>query len=100
VNASKLLLALVDAGLCTAELTSADEILQNEITVFNDFVRIDVQTFTPGITFEEAWEQKVIMHFQAQEFYVLSKEHLIASNKAAGRAIDLQDVDALRAQPS
>jgi len=43
-NAQRLLDALSEAGLETAFLTSAEGILGNEITVFKDRVRIDVQT--------------------------------------------------------
>jgi RHH-type rel operon transcriptional repressor/antitoxin RelB len=45
-NARHLLDALLDAGLGTASLTNADEILSNEITIFKDRVHIDVQINT------------------------------------------------------
>ena len=45
-NARHLLDALLDAGIGTASLTSVDEILSNEITIFKDRVRIDVQINT------------------------------------------------------
>ena len=91
-NARRLLDALLDAGLGTALLTNKDEILANEITIFKDRVRIDVQTKTPGLIFEEAWKRKQIMNYQGQEFYVACLEDLVASKKAAGRTIDLEDV--------
>ena len=43
-NAKKLLQALVEIGFGTATLTNPDDIVSHEITVFNDKVRIDVQT--------------------------------------------------------
>jgi len=46
-NAQHLLDALLDAGLGTAALTSAKELLAHEITIFQDKVRIDVQTRHP-----------------------------------------------------
>ena len=91
-NARRLLDALLDAGLGTASLTNKDEILANEITIFKDRVRIDVQTKTPGLIFEDAWKRKQIMNYQGQEFYVACLEDLVASKKAAGRTIDLEDV--------
>jgi len=57
-NAKRLLRALIRAGLGTAALTTADQILAHEVTVFKDRVRIDVQTKTPGITFEGAWTRR------------------------------------------
>ena len=91
-NAQRLLDALLNAGLATAEMTTAEEILKHEITIFRDRVRIDVQTATPGIEFEEAWRRKQVMKYRRQEFYVVSREDLILSKRAAGREKDLEDV--------
>lgn len=91
-NAQQLLDSLLDAGLGTASLTNVTELLSNEITVFKDWVRIDVLTTAPGITFQEAWEQRETMTYQDQSFYVVSKKDLISSKKALGRAVDLEDV--------
>jgi hypothetical protein len=91
-NARRLLDALLEAELGTASLTSVDDLLANEITVFQDRVRIDVQTSTPGITFTRAWENRLTVAYHDQEFFVLSKEDLIASKKASGRDVDLEDV--------
>jgi tRNA nucleotidyltransferase/poly(A) polymerase len=94
-NVERLLNSMIKVGLGTALLTDKDKVLSNEITIFKDKVRIDVQTSTPGISFKEAWNRKETMKFQGQVFYVLSKADLIASKKAAGRKIDLEDVEAL-----
>lgn len=91
-NVDRLLKALLDAGLGTAALTTVEAVLAKEITVFEDRLRIDVQTATPGIVFQEAWERRVTMSHRGQEFYVVSKEDLIASKRAAGRDVDLEDV--------
>ncbi len=91
-NAQKLLDALTEANLGTASLISKDELLAHEITIFQDRVRIDVQTFTPGLNFQVAWKNRETMDYQGQKFYVVSKADLIASKKAAGREVDLEDV--------
>lgn len=91
-NARSLLDALSKAGLGTASLIGPEELLANEITVFKDFVRIDVLTSAPGIEFEHAWAGRHVMTYQAKEFFVISRQDLIASKRAAGRPIDLQDV--------
>ena len=91
-NAQRLLDALLEARFGTAALTSAQGILAHEITVFKDWVRIDVQTSTPGLVFETAWQRRETMTYQGQEFYVVSKADLIASKRAAGREQDLEDV--------
>lgn len=94
-NATRLLEALLEARLGTAALTTTEEVLANEITIFQDRVRIDVQTSTPGLDFEQAWANRETMTYQEQTFYVVSKQDLIASKRAAGREIDLEDVKLL-----
>ena len=91
-NACRLLDALLDAGLGTASLTTPEDLLANEITIFKDWVRIDVQTSTPGLDFQQAWNRKETMYYQEQAFYVVSVEDLISSKRAAGRKVDLEDV--------
>jgi len=91
-NAQHLLDALLDAGLGTASLTTAKELLAHEITIFRDKVRIDVQTSTPGLDFAHAWAAREEMNYGGQLFYVVSRQHLIASKRAAGRERDLEDI--------
>jgi len=90
-NAKRLLDALLDAGLGTAALTSPGDVLANEITVFKDRVRIDVQTSTPGLQFARAWANRKTVTYQGQEFFILSKADLIRAKRAAGRPVDLED---------
>jgi len=91
-NAQRLLDALLDAGLGTAALTSPRDVLANEITVLKDRVRVDVQTSTPGLRFADAWSRRKTLTYQGQEFFILSKEDLVCSKRAAGRPVDLEDV--------
>ena len=79
-NAQNLLEALTDARLGTADLTTSQEILANEITVFQDRVRQNRQE----------------MEYQKQKFFVASRPDLITSKLAAGRPVDLEDVKALQ----
>lgn len=97
-NSHRLLKALLDAGLGTAALTSEEDVLANAITVFNDRVRVDVLTSAPGIGFGDAWARRRIVRYQEQEFFIISKEDLIASKRAAGRDVDLEDVRLLTIQ--
>ncbi|MBN1888719.1 MAG: nucleotidyltransferase [Thermoflexales bacterium] len=91
-NAQRLLDALLEAGLGTASLTTAEQLLAHEVTIFRDRVRIDVQTSTPGIKFEEVWGRRQTVEYGQQQFYVLTRDDLIASKRAAGRQKDLEDV--------
>jgi len=76
---------LIDAGMGTADLTNVNKILSNEITIFKDRVRVDVQTSTSGLNFQDAWEHRNTLEYQGQSFYIASREDLISSKKAAGR---------------
>jgi hypothetical protein len=91
-NAERLIAALLDAGFGTAAMTDAQDVVTHEITVFNDRVRIDVQTRTPGIRFEDAWSRRKTVTYEGQDFFIVSRDDLIASKRAAGRQIDLEDV--------
>lgn len=91
-NARRLLAALNEAGLGTAAMITPEEILEKEITIFRDRVRVDVQTRTPGLDFEDAWRDRETMMFRGQSFYVVSRRDLIAAKRAAGRPVDLEDV--------
>ncbi|MBN2093330.1 hypothetical protein JW964_27145 [candidate division KSB1 bacterium] len=94
-NAQNLMNALIDINFGTALLTTAEEVLKHEISIFQDRVRIDVQTKTPGLTFNDAWQNRMVMNYHDHEFYILSKNDLIRSKMAAGREIDLADVKLL-----
>ncbi len=91
-NAQRLLAALVEAGFATATMTDAQDIVAHEITVFSDRVRIDVQTRTPGISFQDAWRKRKTITYQGHDFFILSKEDLIASKRASARQVDIEDV--------
>ncbi|MBN1833262.1 MAG: hypothetical protein JW896_14250 [Deltaproteobacteria bacterium] len=60
-NTQRLLDALSEAEMGIASLTNVNEILSNEITIFEDRVRIDVQTSTPGLSFQDAWAHRNIL---------------------------------------
>lgn len=96
-NAQRLLDAFMDARLGTATMTTVEDLLAHDVTIFNDRVRIDVQTKTPGIAFDDAWARRKTVTYQKQQFYILSLTDLIASKQAAGRPKDLEDINALQA---
>lgn len=82
-NAQRLLDALAEIGFGTVQLTSADDIVATEITIFTDRIRLDVQTSTPGILFEDAWTRRVTMTYGGQSFEVVSLADLIQSKTSA-----------------
>jgi hypothetical protein len=62
-----------------------EAVLEDEITIFSDWVRIDAQSRMPGIEFEVAWPDREEMEYRAQKSQVVSRQDLIASKRAAGR---------------
>jgi hypothetical protein len=53
-------------------MTTAKEIVDTEITIFTGRIRLDVQTSTPGIKFEDAWQHREMMSYEGQEFEIVS----------------------------
>ena len=94
-NADRLLEALVSAGLGTASLIDATQLLSKEITIFKDIARIDVRTATPGMVFADAWSRRQTIPVAGVPVHVVSRADLIASKRAAGRPVDLSDIRAL-----
>jgi hypothetical protein len=94
-NATRLLKALEAAGIGSAALTTPQQLLAHEITIFKDVVRIDVQTSTPGLSFADAWHRRVEREVSGVPYWILSKPDLIAAKRAAGRPKDLEDVRVL-----
>jgi hypothetical protein len=78
---------MVEAGLGTASLTSVEDLLSKEVTIFTDRIRLDVQTSTPGLMFEDAWAHRVTMNYKGQALEVVSLADLIASKRASGRDV-------------
>jgi hypothetical protein len=96
-NAARVLAALVEFGAPThgtsiEDLTTPDYIIQIGVAP----VRIDILTSIPGVTFDDAWADRLQTTFAGEPVGVLSKQHLIQNKTAVGRPQDLADVDALR----
>ena len=58
-------------------------------------VRVDILTEISGVGFAEAWTRRVAAPFGGQDCFVIGPEDLLANKRAAGRAKDLADVEAL-----
>jgi predicted nucleotidyltransferase len=58
--------------------------------------RIDILQQIDGITFAEAWEQRVKVSIEGLRVHIISSEHLIRNKLASGRPQDIADVAAIR----
>jgi len=95
-NALRTYRALAAFGAPLTELSPHD--LQTPGTVFQigvDPVRIDVVTAIDGVTFDEAWNERVPARFGGIPTHVLSRALLIRNKRATGRLQDLADVERL-----
>lgn len=95
-NAQKLLIALKEIGFATAELTTAIKIMENEVTIFKDYIRLDVLTKVKGIEFSKVWPKRLSRRIDGVKVYLINIDDLILSKKSVARQIDLEDVKALR----
>ena len=95
-NAEKLLGALKDSGFGTASLTSPSKILDNEITIFEDYIRLDVFTKVKGMAFDKAWERQRVKKMMSVPIKFASLKDIISSKKASKRRIDKEDLALLK----
>ncbi|HNV71306.1 MAG TPA: hypothetical protein PKO06_16505 [Candidatus Ozemobacteraceae bacterium] len=95
-NAKRAIQALTAFGAPLQGLTAED--LSTPGVVFQIGVpplRIDILTAIDGVTFEEAWPNRVISTFADQPAAVLSRNDLIRNKRASARKQDLADVEVL-----
>ena len=95
-NAVRTLTALNRFGAPLHDLTEED--LSRPGLVFQigvPPVRVDVITAVDGVTFDEAWPDRVMASFGSLSIPVLSRRHLIANKRASGRTQDLADIERL-----
>lgn len=95
-NAAAALSALKAIGFGTASLTTPEKLLAHEVTIFEDYVRLDLFTEVKGISFPPAWSRRVMKRLGNVRIPVVNLKDLIASKKAAGRSVDVEDVKILR----
>lgn len=94
-NAARVLDALRDVQMWTADFTTPERMLKTPITGFNDRIPLDVMSRIPGVRFETAWKNRVFRIHGGVRFAILGRRDLIRSKRASGRPQDLEDVAAL-----
>jgi predicted nucleotidyltransferase len=91
-NCARLLRALKETGLGTALLTSPKKIANSDLTVVEDFIRLDILTKVKGLEFRKSWDEKVTKKIDGIAIHFISLGDLIRSKKAIGRKIDKEDI--------
>lgn len=95
-NARRVMAALKRFGAPLAELNEAD--LARPDVVYQigvQPVRVDILTSVSGVTFEEAWRDRLTTRLEGLEVPVIGRAHLIRNKRATGRTRDLADAEAL-----
>lgn len=93
-NAVRVWQALSEYGAPLHDLTLED--LSRPGVVFQIGLppyRIDILTKLSGITFEEAWPNRVDGHFGGAVYPVIGREDFVRNKRASGRPKDLADID-------
>jgi len=95
-NAARMLTVLVafgfpDAVLDSATFTEPDKVVQLGRPPY----RIDILTSISGVSFDEAWSDRVESELDRLPVCFIGKKSLVSNKRASGRAKDLADVDAL-----
>lgn len=83
-------------GLKEADLATDDLVFQIGVPPN----RIDIITGIDGVSFDEAWPTKVVVTFNSEPCYVISREHLLQNKRACVRDKDGWDVKLLERPPN
>lgn len=82
---------LASLGIAERDFETPDQIVQLGLPPF----RVDVMTSISGITFSDAWEQRLSGSLFDVSVDFIGRDSLITNKKASGRPKDLEDVRSL-----
>jgi hypothetical protein len=95
-NATRVYNALVEFGAPMLDVTEADfarDDIVYQIGVAP--IRIDVLTSISGVSFDQAWPNRVAVRYGDTEVSIIGRDDLLANKLATARPKDLADVEAL-----
>jgi hypothetical protein len=81
----------VDSSLDASTFTEPNRVIQLGRPPF----RIDILTSISGLSFEEAWSERVFSELDHVPVCFIGKRSLVANKRASGRPKDLADVEEL-----
>jgi len=95
-NAVRLVNVINDFGMASLGLTKADFLQKGGITQIGyPPLRIDILTEIDGITFSEAYSNKLIIDIDGLQANYIGLDDLIKNKQASGRRQDITDVNTL-----
>lgn len=98
-NMARVLAALCELPYGIARELDASDIVRNPITIVGDDPRVDILTIAWTVTFDLAWDRRLVRRILGTRVPYLSRDDLVAS-KQTGRASDLADIEQLSKVPS
>jgi hypothetical protein len=97
VNGQRLLDAIVAFGFPTAPLTPADIASGGKVIELGVApVQLHVMSHIDGVTWDEVWGSRQMGPFGGQQVPFIGRDAFLRNKRAAGRAKDLADIEALR----
>jgi hypothetical protein len=101
-NAARLLAALEDFGFSGLDLKAADVDRPGMVVQLGIAPnRIDLLTTIDGVSFDQAWNGRVVGRFGTESVPFLGRRELLANKRAVGRLQDLADIEVLESdEPS
>jgi len=96
VNAQRTMQALQAVGYNVVSEVTVKTFLTAKVLLRQYVLETDIHPFVKGLTFDEAWKNKVETSIEGTKIFVPSLEDMIKMKKAAGRNKDKLDLIELR----
>lgn len=84
-----------EAGFGTAYLIDAEGLLSKQVTIFADYIKLDVLTSRPCIEFVAALKRRKVIAIEGFQVKFIALDDLIVAKQEAGQRKDLEDVAVL-----
>ncbi len=95
-NANRLLIVMNRYGYTNGEFELSDFTKVPSYLSFSRYDnQIDVMTFTPGVTFDECFQNRLVLTIQGTAVSFINLRELIKNKRAVGRPQDLLDIENL-----
>ena len=100
-NANRVLAALREFGFAGLDL-GADELLEPNSVIQLGIPprRIDLLNAISGVTFDEAWPNRLLTRFGGVDVPVIGRHEFILNKLASGRLRDLGDIETIGEDPA
>lgn len=96
-NAAKMMLVLSDFGFVLKGLSENDFESENMVVQIGYVpLRIDIMTSISGVSFDEAYQKKILKNLGEHSIWFIGLNELIKNKEATGRKKDIVDAEQLK----